>query len=469
MLRFFATALAILFLATARRAQEAEEEPRFRTQWDFWLREEPNYAQSRKDSLLNPDDILGMPRWQNRVLASADAKVPLIGGSGINPVLELVFADTFVYLQHEGNHPTLAKPLLQDFRNFVKELYFNLRPTQNWLLSIGRRNLIDGVGYSRNPVDFMANPSALPGANFDNRFRLRNREGSWLVRAEYLWKNGGTSFMYAPALAPSTAENARLRSEIDRLTQFNRTEAYWAKVHQLVLGYDLALHYFYRERHHLGFALTKVFGEALELHAEARAQRGSAVLLPRQRSEDIYFGNTLLQPALYDFTQRSEQSWFARVLLGGQYTFENKLNLAVEYYYHGEGYSAAERNTFYQGLELANGRFRESSFLLPAGNPYQLFLLAANLHYSFLSFGQHYAFSRLADPEFLGLRRWEAAVFALVHVADGSGIASGELVWHFNDYLDLQLLANVFYGSRRSESGLFYQAFSILVGIDAQF
>lgn len=468
--------LALVILAAARlQAQNAEpgetenDRPSFRPIFDILLREEPGFSLSRSDSLLNPGDILGMPRLQNRFLATIDAKIPLVGGPNVNPIAELVVGNTFVYLQHEGSEPTLAKPQIADYRNFLKELYFNLRPTGNLLLTFGRRNLTDGVGYSRNPVDFLANPSTLPGANFDNRFRLRNREGSVLLRGEYLWKGGAFSYTYVPQLAPSDARDPKLRTEIDRLIQFNRSDAHWAKIYQLVAGYDLSLHYFYRQRHNVGFAVAKVFGDALELHAEGRATRGSSVLTAYKRSEDVYVGPTLVQPALYDFQARPDETWYARVLVGSQYTFENKLNLSTEYYYNGEGYSQSQLSTYANGLELAGSRYNNSAFVLPVGNPYRLFILAANQNFNFLSMGQHYVFLRLADPEFFGSNKWEAAVYASTLVTDGSGLAAADLTYRLSERFDLQFLVNGFFGSRRSEGGLFYQGMSALMAIEAQF
>ncbi|MFO1478886.1 MAG: hypothetical protein U1F40_01660 [Turneriella sp.] len=462
-------ACSVLPLQAQDNSTDEEDKQTFRPIFDFLLREEPGISVSRKDSLLNPDDILGMPRLQNRVLASFDAKIPIVGGNNVNPIAELVVANTFVYLQHEGSEPTLAKQQIADYRNFLKEFYFNVRPTGNFLLTLGRRNLTDGVGYSRNPVDFLANPSTLPGANFDNRFRLRNREGSIIARGEYLWKGGAVSYTYVPQLGPSDATDHKLRTEIDRLTQFNRSDAHWAKVYQLVAGYDLSLHYFYRQRHNIGLAVAKVFGDALELHAEGRTQRGSSVLTPYKRSEDVYIGPTLVQPALYDFEARPGETWYARVLVGGQYTFENKLNLSTEYFYNGEGYSASQLATYANGLELAGSRYANSTFVLPAGNPYRLFLLAANQNFNFLSMGQHYVFMRLADPEFFGSNKWEAAVYASTLVTDGSGLAAGDLTYRINDRFSLQFLVNGFFGTRRSEGGLFYQGMSALMALEAQF
>ena len=59
---------------------------------EFLLREEPGFGNPRSDSLLNPDDILGTPRFQNRMLGSVDLKLPIVQGSGVNPVAELVVA-----------------------------------------------------------------------------------------------------------------------------------------------------------------------------------------------------------------------------------------------------------------------------------------------------------------------------------------------------------------------------------------
>lgn len=472
------TCLLLLLLCTGgllaqapqtNATEEDGEKQTFRPVFDFLLREEPGYALSRSNSLLNPDDILGMPRFQNRFLASFDAKVPLIGGNNVNPITELVVGNTFVYLQHEGNEPTAAKPQIADYRNFLKEFYFNVRPTGNLLITLGRRNLTDGVGYSRNPVDFMANPTTLPGANFDNRFRLKNREGSILGRAEYLWKGGAASYMYAPSITTSNADDPKVRTEIDRLTQFNRQDAHWVKLYQLVEGYDISLHYFYRQRHNLGFAVAKVFGDALELHAESRFQRGSSVLTPYRVIDDVYLGSTLVQGAQYSFEARPDETWYARTLIGSQYTFENKLNLSTEYYYNGEGYSASQMNTLMNGLELAGSRYNNNAFMLPQGNPYRLFVLAANQNFNFLSLGQHYVFMRLSDPEFLGSNKWEAAVYASTLVTDGSGLAAADLTYRINDRFDIQFLVNGFFGHRRSEGGLFYQGMSALMALEAQF
>lgn len=446
-----------------------EEKEGFKPVWQFQLREEPGFNAKRTESLLNPDDILGMPRFQNRFLGSIDLKLPLIGGSGVNPITELVVADTFLYLQHEGTEPTIAKPQVSDVRNFLKEAYLNIRPTQFWLINAGRRNITDGVGYSRNVVDFLANPTTLPGANFDNRFRIKNREGSILLRNEFLWKGGSASYTYVPSINASEANDPKIRTEIDRLTQFNRQDAHWLKVYQFVAGFDISLHYFYRARHNAGLAVSKVLGDALELHGEARVQRGSSVLSPYKRSDDTYFGSTLVQPALYDFESRPEDALYVRSLIGGQYTFENKLNLSAEYYYNGEGYSASQMNTLYNGLELAGSRYNNSSFTFSQGNPYRLFVLAANLNFNFLSLGQHYAFVRLSDPELFKSNKWEAALYSSVLMTDGSGMTAGELIYKINDRFDVQLLVNGFFGGRRSEGGLFYQAAAALIALEAQF
>ncbi|MFO1525450.1 MAG: hypothetical protein U1F16_05690 [Turneriella sp.] len=450
-------------------AEEATDEDEIKSQWHFLLREEPGIGLKRSDSLLNPDDILGFPRLQNRVLASVDAKIPLIKGGGVNPIGELVIADTFLYLQHEGSEPTIAKPQIADARNFLKELYFNVRPREFWLITLGRRNITDGVGYSRNVVDFLANPTTLPGANFDNRYRIKNREGSILLRNEFLWKGGAASYTYVPEIGVSSAEDAKLRTEIDRLTQFNRNAAHWLKVYQFAGGFDISLHYFYQRRHNVGLALAKVLGEALELHGEARLQRGSSLLDPVKLSEDTYFAGNIVAPALYSFENRPDDTWYLRGLIGAQYTFENKLNLSAEYYHNGEGYSPSRLNTLYNGLELANARYASSAFVLPQGNPYRLFLLSANLNFNYLSMGQHYAFMRLADPEFFRSNKWEAAAYTSVMLSDGSGMTAGELIYKINDRFELQMLVNGFFGSKRTEGGLFYQGMAALLALEVQF
>ncbi|MBV6493077.1 MAG: hypothetical protein LDLANPLL_01092 [Turneriella sp.] len=445
-----------------------EETPAFPLFWQILLREEPGYAVARKDSLLNPDDFLGLPRVQNRVLASVDLKLPIIGGGGINPVLELVVADTFLYLQYEG-HESLAKPSLSHAQNFLKEAYLNFRPSSFWLLSLGRKNITDGVGYSRNVVDFLANPTTLPGFNLDNRVRIKNREGTILLRNEFLWKGGSFSYTYVPEFTQSNYSDAKVATEIDRLTQFNRKDAHWVKLYEYVWGIDLSLHYFYRNRHNAGVTLAKVFGDALELHGEVRVQEGSAVQTVKQLNDDIYVGPTLVQGALYTFEERSSGKAYVRSLVGAQYTFENKLNLSIEYYFNGEGYNASQMNLFYNALGVAGSRYDNSAFIFGTQNPYRLFLLAANQNFAYLSLGMHYAFMRLYDPELFGSNKWEGALYTSVLVTDGSGLLAGELTYKMNDYVSLQLLVNGFWGVPRSEGGAFYQTVSALIAAEAQF
>lgn len=456
------------------RAEEIDEEEKtesegFKPFWQILLREEPGYLLDRQNSLLNPNDILGMPRLQNRFLVNFDTTVPIVDGKGINPLAEFVIGDTFLYLQYEGSEPTPAKPQISDARNFLKEAYLNIRPTSFWSLSAGRRNITDGVAYSHNVVDFLANPTTLPGVNFDNRFRIKNREGSILLRNEFLWKGGALSYTYVPSLTTSDASDPKIRTEVDRLTQFNRQDAHWLKLYQYVGGFDVSLHYFYKGRHNAGLALAKVFGDALELHGELRAQNGSTVMTPYEQSADVYFGPSLVQPAIYNYQGRSDATIYTRGIFGGQYTFENKLNLSVEYYYNGEGYSQAQMDALYSGLALAGSRYTNPAFNFPQGNPYQMFLYAANMNFSYMAMGEHYLFLRLADPEFFGSSKWEAAVYSSVLLSDGSGMAAADISYKIDKHLDVQLLVNVFFGNSHSEAGLFYQGLSSLVALQAQF
>ncbi|HRP68371.1 MAG TPA: hypothetical protein PLY93_02445 [Turneriella sp.] len=449
--------------------EEIEEEHEgFPLFWQVSLREEPGYAMPRKSALLNPGDVLGLPRIQNRVLASLDAKVPIVGGSGINPILEFVIADTFLYLQYEG-HETVAKPTLSHAQNFLKEAYLNLRPASFWLMSAGRRNVTDGVGYSRNLVDYLATPTTLPGFNLDNRVRIKNREGTILWRNEFFWKGGSFAYTYVPSIQATAYNDVRVATEIDRITQFNRTDAHWLKVYEYIAGFDVSLHYFYRERHKAGLALAKVLGDALELHGEVNVQQGTNVLVPYKIQDDAYIGSTLVQAALYNYTERGNNTYYVRSLVGGQYTFENKLNFSLEYYYNGEGYSSAEQKLLYDALGVSGARYNNPAFALGPKNPYWLFLMAANQNFNYLSTGSHYVFMRLFNPEFFGSQKWEAALYTSVLVTDGSGLLAGDVTYKWTDYISLQFLVNSFWGNKKSEGGLFYESFSALAALEAQF
>lgn len=149
------------------------------------------------------------------------------------------------------------------------EAYVQLHATK-WLdVTAGR--VIDkwGTGYGWNPTSFVG-PAKNPADPNDRRSANR---GVDMIRADVFVKETNVS-LYA-------LEDGQ----------------YAARVYRLIRGTDVSL--VWRSGQY-GFNVSRVFGEALELHAEA--------------------------------TQH-------RALLGGQYTFGNDVNVVVEVYYERKPYA----------------------------------------------------------------------------------------------------------------------------------
>lgn len=149
------------------------------------------------------------------------------------------------------------------------EAYLQLHATK-WLdVTAGR--VIDkwGTGYGWNPTSFVG-PAKNPA---DPNDRLSANRGVDMIRADVFVKETNVS-LYA-------LEDGQ----------------YAARVYRLIRGTDVSL--VWRSGQY-GFNVSRVFGNALELHAEA--------------------------------TQK-------RALVGGQYTFGNDVNVVVEMYYDGKPYA----------------------------------------------------------------------------------------------------------------------------------
>ena len=217
-----------------------------------------------------------------------------------------------------------------------------------------------GTGYGWTPTAFVG-PARNPTDPNDRRSAYRGRD---MVRADVFVEETNIS-VYA-------LEGG----------------SFAARAYRLIGGTDVSL--FCRDRD-LGFSLSRVFGDALELHAEvARTQS-------------------------------------TRVVAGGQYTFANQTNLVVEVYHGTDGLTATEWDSF-----------RES---VPNG------LREANARYAPLRMGRTYAFARIAR----GFGRADAELIAIASLRDGSMLVRASVTYKVRPNLALYALDTEIVGGNGSE------------------
>lgn len=227
----------------------------------------------------------------------------------------------------------------------------------DWLgITAGRVIEKWGTGYGWTPTSFVG-PTKDPTDPNDRRSAYR---GADMVRADLFVKETNVS-LYA----------------LDG-------GDYAARVYRLIRGTDVSL--VWRSGSY-GVNLSRVFGDALELHAEV--------------------------------TQR-------RALAGGQYTFANDVNVVLELYYSGDGLTASEWDAVKQ-LDLA----------------------AANRAYAPLRMARTYAFARVYRP--FTASKIDAELIAIVNLRDGSAILRASLTRKLGPNLNAYLLHTEFTGGRESE------------------
>jgi hypothetical protein len=231
-----------------------------------------------------------------------------------------------------------------------------------WLdITAGRVIETWGTGYAWNPTAFIS-PRKNPSDPGDRRSAYRGRD---MIRADVLVRGTNIS-VYA----------------VDGGT-------YAARVYRLVAGTDISLHL---TRDRQGISLSRVFGDALELHGEASRRHA---------------------------------------LAGGQYTFRNNVNLVLEVYHGGDGLSAAEWRDFRGRV----GDARDGSALR-----------AANREYAPLRMGRNYAFARVYRPGFL-----DGELIAVASLRDGSALARLTLSRKLRPNLSAYVIDTEFAGRRDSE------------------
>lgn len=228
----------------------------------------------------------------------------------------------------------------------------------DWLdLTAGRVIEKWGTGYGWTPTAFVG-PAKDPTDPNDRRSAYR---GVDMIRADVFVKDTNVS-----------------------LYVLERGE-FAARAYRLVRGTDVSL--VYRSNGSIGVNLSRVFGDALELHAEVA--RSGGVL---------------------------------RAVAGGQYTFANDVNVVLELYYGGDGLTASEWERWKTGT-LAT--------------------------YAPLRMARGYAFARVHRP--FREQDLDAEVIAIANLRDGSAIFRASLTYRLRPNVSVYVMQTEFMGNEGSE------------------
>lgn len=325
---------------------------------------------------------LGAQSW--RVFGSAGAETqmtPADGSSALNPGnagnvpyrTNVADVTAFAELLPDDRRWKVSAKLRADASDrgddelSVGELYVVWHLTDSVTLTGGRVIEKWGTGYAWNPAAFIS-PRKNPSDPNDRRGSYAGRD---MVKLD--------AMIGAANVAVFALEDGELA----------------LRAYKLVGATDVSLFVHHRDRTNVGVSVSRVFGDAIELHAEASREK---------------------------------------VLAGGQYTFSNQWNLVVELYHSDQGLSRDVWSGFRDEVRSASDleSFRQ-----------------VNARYRPLEMGRDYAFVRVA-------REWQAAhlsteLLIIPSLRDGSSIVRASLTYSLRPNVSLSVLDTEFIGSEGSE------------------
>ncbi|HYC58529.1 MAG TPA: hypothetical protein VEK79_03100 [Thermoanaerobaculia bacterium] len=180
-----------------------------------------------------------------------------------------------------------------------------------------------------------------------------------------------------------------------------------ARAYRLIGGTDVALHV---RDSRVGLSLSRVFGEALELHGEIARDAGAA-----------------------------------RAVAGGQYTFVNDTNIVLEIYHATDGLTHSEWSSFLDSIDHD--------------------LQDANAHYAPLRMARTYTFGRLSRD----FGKTNGEVIAIANLRDGSAIVRAAVSHKLRPSLSVYVIDTEFTGSNGSELSLMQVSRVVTAGVRVYF
>lgn len=388
----------------------------------FNLWNEATATRVNRFSPFNPDNLwLNLPVWSDSLVAEGEASYNL----GQRFKVAGGFFNRYDYIA--GGH--------DQFR--VKELYLSWSMSSHWDFTAGRKILKWGVGYAWTPTGVL-DPRRDPRDPTD---RLSQYQGTDLVEVRGTYGRHNFTAVYA-------AHNLFSKQQTG-----GRGDQWAFKYDSLVRKLDYSLIASLGgpgTANRYGANATYVIGQALELHAEYIAQRGSRLLYPLAITQDdprITYPSPPYAPL-----KEHDEAIYSRELVGSNYTFPSGWNLVVEYYRDGQGLGKVERQRF-DSFVLYN---EDQHSLLAGTDPAQIILPAANLLWTLQGLG---GFSRARDYLFVRVARdrlaqkWSIENIAIFNLRDASSIWIPQVSFDFDERIGTYLRYSYYAGGRLTEFG----------------
>lgn len=311
-------------------------------------------------------------------------------------------------------------------------------PTRTLVVDAGKIRVEWGSGYAWNPTQLLKMPTKHSNSLVDDH------EGTGMLRVSWNW-----DLLTLTAIAADPVEEPLADDEdpIQAVVKGSIVLDQW----EIEMVYS-------RVRDHApasGVSFSGLLSDAFEIHGEWSTTRERDRNRIEKTAEGINMGPLVL-PARYDYIPDERGVDFNRILLGGQFTFANDMNIIFELFRTTHGYDESEWKNARNGIEaaLSGDAWKNSDFpyTTSRGNPYAGFLLNTLSAIRQEQLRRNYLFLRFTSGE--TDHRWEWEQILMLNLDDSSQMHQLELHKSWHDSLNSSLALTVFSGSEISEFGL---------------
>ncbi|NLW36178.1 MAG: hypothetical protein GXY80_11985 [Syntrophorhabdus aromaticivorans] len=381
----------------------------------------------KKDYLLNPGaGSMSFPRWTNRLYLYENVTVSYKNARFVGRVRPTLQSTPGGY--SEGDFLT-------------DDAYVEMRFQDRYFAYTGKRNIREGVAYGANPVDFLGEKKKVDWTLREEERRVE-REGNYLAGLDLFFRNATLTAIFAPHLSGNQQEEDRLLLKAAFLLERIKTDA--------------TLLYYYGDKPGAGLAVSTTAGHSLVLYTESALRWNEG----RGKIRMISAGT----PRTYALVDPGDDSGtYLNLVVGGQYTFDNKVNIIGEYIYNGEGYDACDWRNYIDFVKYAHVN-REKGFVSGLMLSY---LGQANSITTFGQMRRNYLFARINKPDIGG--KVDGSLVFVANLDDRSCLLSPSLVYRLNDRVALTASAQFFIGNKDIEYGMIPWQNAVSAGISVLF
>ena len=308
-----------------------------------------------------------------------------------------------------------------------------------------------------NPTDFFKTRAVVDPTSADPSVLRDDRLGTFMVSGQAIWSGGSLSVALAPKLTDATPPySSRNLPNFDPM--FDRTNAHTralikASVNLLGVNPEFLV---YREMGHtqFGLNLTAGFGRALVGYLEwsggRRADLFEQALADGQR--------TGVLPKSLAVRAGGARAFMNDLAIGATYATAIGVNLSLEYDYHQAGFSSADWRRWFDG-----GSTGASAF--PSG---ALWFIRGYASDQQEPIARNSLFLR-ADWQDAFVQDCALTGFVATDLGDGSGLAQVTADYYVSPQWTIGALADVYFGTRRSDFGSLPKGVSVLFKVSRYF